>query len=150
MSFQGPQPQSTMTTKEMAKSFSPIILFSIVLPLIDIFTDLRMIFILFSRALPYCIDDKIINIYGININDCSRTNDIVTYCQNKPNLCRSKIHKIYATMLLGKYKKVLYVPSRLFNNTTVFSTFLVKLYCFIHNLVSDGEEQDLDICSATT
>ena len=29
-----------------------------------------------------------------------------------------------------------------------FSSFLVELYCFIHNLVSVGEEQDLDICSA--
>ena len=30
-----------------------------------------------------------------------------------------------------------------------FSSFLAKLYCFIHNLVSIGEEQ-VDICSAIT
>ena len=42
MSVQGLQAQSTMTTKEMLKSFSPIILFSIILPLIDIVTDLNL------------------------------------------------------------------------------------------------------------
>ena len=41
MSVQGHQTQSTMT-------FLPIILFSIVLPLIDIVTDLRIIILLFS------------------------------------------------------------------------------------------------------
>ena len=31
-----------------------------------------------------------------------------------------------------------------------FSPFLTKLYCVVHIMVSDGEKQGLDICSAIT
>ena len=148
MSVHGPHTQSTMTTKEMAKSFPPIILFSIVLPFVDIITDLRMIFILYSRPLPYCIKTRDFRGFYVYNSECLTTNDIETFCRTQPNLCNFEIHKRFATMLLGEYRKVL--PSRLSSNSTEFSSILVKLYCFIHNLVSDGEEQDLDICSATT
>ena len=100
MAVQGPQTQSTMTIKEMAKSFSPIILFSIILPLIDIYTDLRLIFILFSRSVPYCNDD-ISNSYS----ECSNAYYRELFCQNQPNLCKIESHKKFATLLLSKYEE---------------------------------------------
>ena len=102
------------------KTFVPIILFSIVLPLVDIVTDLRLIIRLYTTS---------------------------TSCDGyDPDHCNIK----FATLLLCKYEKIHVVPSRIFNNTNEFSPILVKLCCFIHKLVSDGEEQDLDICSAIT
>ena len=50
-----PPKTMTMTTKEMSKTFLPIILFSIILPLIDIVTDLRLIIRLYSSSLYSCI-----------------------------------------------------------------------------------------------
>ena len=107
MSVQGPQTQSTMTTMEMAKSFSPIILFSIVLPLIDIFTDLRMILILFSRSFLYCISNDVdISISNSDYQNCRETYYKEAFCKNQPNLCNIERHNKFATLLLGKYKKV--------------------------------------------
>ena len=101
---QGPQTQSTMTTKEMAKSFSAIILFSIVLPLIDIVTDLRMIIRLYS-GISNCIfykDD--INVSYSDWANCDTSDDLSTFCQLHPNVCKLENHKKFATMLLGKIK----------------------------------------------
>ena len=104
MSVQGPQIQSTMTTKEMAKSFSPIILFSIVLPLIDIFTDLRLIIRLYSGI-------KSCNPVNVTWNEwayCNRIDDLSTstFCQQFPNSCQTEKHHKFATLLLGKFIKV--------------------------------------------
>ena len=106
MSVQGPQTQSTMNTKEMAKSFSPIILFSIVLPLIDIVTDLRMIIRLFS-GISSCVsyeDIGKLNISSSNVWDCQDADDLSTFCQLHPNVCKLDKHPKFATMLLGKFK----------------------------------------------
>ena len=51
MSVQAPQAQSTMNKKEMLKMFFPIVLISIILPLIDIVTDLRLIIQLYSSVI---------------------------------------------------------------------------------------------------
>ena len=74
MDVHAPSAQYTMTTKEMLKTFSPIILFSIILPLIDIVTDLRIIIRLFSGVF-YCIPPEELNstmegndIYGFSPN----------------------------------------------------------------------------------
>ena len=110
MSVHSLHTQSTMNTKEMALSFSPIILFSIVLPLIDIVTDLRMIFILFSTGFVYCID----NYEDISISDrdyvkCMETNlnHKEAFCQNQPNLCKFITPNNFATLFLGKYKNII-------------------------------------------
>ena len=107
MSVQGPQTQSTMTTKEMAKSFLPIILFSIVLPLIDIVTDLRMIIRLFS-GITSCVpeNDYIFwntfkNVTGSEYFDCYI--DLSRFCQLHSNWCKLEKHEKFATMLLGKF-----------------------------------------------
>ena len=105
MSVQGPHTQSTMTTKEIAKSFFPIILFSIVLPLIDIFTDLRMIIRLFF-GITNCInsDDDINVSYG-EYRKCSFSDDLSTFCLQYPNLCRTEEYNKFAILFLGKYSK---------------------------------------------
>ena len=103
MSVQGPQTQSTMTTKEMAKSFSPIILFSIVLPLIDIVTDLRMIIRLFS-GITSCIDSsEDINVSYLEWRGCTRTDDLFTFCLQNPNVCQNEKHNKFAILLLGEF-----------------------------------------------
>ena len=110
MSVQGPHTQSTMTTKEMAKSFLPIILFSIVLPLIDIFTDLRMIMRLFSGIWQYCIDPyDDINVSIQDRNNCTSSEDLSIFCLQYPNVCRTEKQNKFAILLLGKYKKVFLV-----------------------------------------
>ena len=81
MSFQGHQ--TTMTTKEMSKSFLPIILFSIVLPLIDIVTDLRIIIRLYSGVV-YCRKPE------NNENE-----------DDPDPVCELETHTNFATLLLG-------------------------------------------------
>ena len=96
MSFQGHQ--TTMTTKEMSKSFLPIILFSIVLPFIDIITDLRMIIRLYS-GITGCIP---LNVSHAEFVDCRNTADLSTFCQQNPNACKLEDHPEFATILLGE------------------------------------------------
>ena len=67
-----------MTTKDMLKTFFPIILFSIVLPLIDIVTDLRLIIRLYS-----------------SIYECK------SYEHLSFSTCQ-EIHKKFATLLSGE------------------------------------------------
>ena len=109
MSVQGPQTQSTMTIKEMAKSFLPIILFSIVLPLIDIFTDLRMIIRLFSGINGCIYYDDDINVSVREWESCNSSDDLSMFCLQYPNVCRTEEHNKFAILLLGKYKKVFLV-----------------------------------------
>ena len=110
MSVQGPQTQSTMTIKEMAKSFLPIILFSILLPLIDIITDLRMIIRLFSGSWQKCIYyDYDINVSEDEWDNCTSSDDLSMFCLQYPNVCRTEKHNKFAILLLGKYQKVFLV-----------------------------------------
>ena len=101
MSFQGHQ--TTMTTKEMSKSFLPIILFSIVLPLIDIVTDLRIIIRLFS-GIPGCIYASYTSWDDWNWK-CYHAEDLSTFCQQDENrhVCKVEKYTIFATLLLGEF-----------------------------------------------
>ena len=107
MSVQGHQTQSTMTTKEMAKSFLPIILFSIILPLIDIVTDLRIIIRLYS-GITGCIsyeDYRRSNVSYYEWTSCRDTDDLSTFCQQDKNrhLCKLEEHPKFATLLLSEF-----------------------------------------------
>ena len=108
MSVQGHQTKSTMTTKEMSKTFLPIILFSIVLPLIDIVTDLRIIIRLYfgiSGCIPYENEERIrLNVSYDELISCETTGDLSTFCQQDENrrLCQIEDHSKFATLLLGK------------------------------------------------
>ena len=99
---QGHQTQSTMTTKEMAKSFLPIILFSIILPLIDIGTDLRIIIRLYYGTLSCIPEDDVSYDEWLN---CRTTDDLSTFCQQDENrhLCKLEEHPKFATLLLGEF-----------------------------------------------
>ena len=110
MGDQAPSAQSTMTTIEMSRTFSPIILFSIVLPLIDIVTDLRIIIRLFS-GIVYCIlpDDVEFN----DDDDDSRYIyldyldfgfDLEYVKVSSEPVCEVEIHRKFATLLLGELK----------------------------------------------
>ena len=109
MSVQGPQIQSIMTTKEMTKRFSHIILFSIILPLIDIITDLRMIIRLFSGINGCIYYDDDINVSVREWESCISSDDLSMFCLQYPNVCRTEEHKKFAISLLGKYKKLFLV-----------------------------------------
>ena len=129
MSVKASQAQSTMSIKEMTKMFLPIILFSIILPLIDIVTDLRLIIRLYSSRLLSCIlsedliwnemdviDRRDVRVRGYytykdgnrNVSfdewlDCVRSDDFSDFCQQNPNPCIWEKHINLATLLLGEY-----------------------------------------------
>ena len=118
------QPPRTMTTKEMSKSFLPIILFSIILPLIDIVTDLRLIIRLYSGVYSciqyptdliwrykyeglkkygiYYYEDGSRNISYEEWRDCEKSDDLSNFCQQNPNPCIREKHIKFATLLLGE------------------------------------------------
>ena len=109
MGDQAPSAQSTMTTIEMSRTFSPIILFSIVLPLIDIVTDLRIIIRLFS-GIVYCIlpddvefnDDNDVRFIHLDYLDYGFNLEYVKV-SSEP-VCEVEIHRKFATLLLGELK----------------------------------------------
>ena len=86
----------------------PIILFSIILPFIDIVTDLRMIIRLYS-GIPGCIshEDRRFNVTIDEWRDCSHSyiDDLSTFCQQDENrhLCKLEEHPKFATLLLGEF-----------------------------------------------
>ena len=83
------------------KTFLPIIMFNIVLPLIDIVTDLRLIIRLFS-GFPICISyEDGIKVSESEWNNCNSTDDLSTYCHLHSNVCKFETHTIFATLLLG-------------------------------------------------
>ena len=113
MGAQAPSTQTTMTTKEMLKTFSPIILFSIVLPLIDIVTDLRIIIRLFSGIVYCTLPDDV----EFNDDDDDDDDDSYIHLDYEPfgidleyvkvssePVCEVEIHRQFATLLLGELK----------------------------------------------
>ena len=112
-----------MTIVYNIKTFLPIILFSIILPLIDIVTDLRLIIRLYS-GIYICIQFSDLiwigeygseNRYGIynyengsrNISyeewgDCKDSVDLSDFCQQNANPCIREKHIKFATLLLGE------------------------------------------------
>ena len=96
-----------MTTKDMLKTFFPIILFSIVLPFIDIITDLRLIIRLFS-GVSGCIswyDAEQLNVSFGDVTACRKSDDLSTFCQQYPNpdVCTLGKHNKFATFVLGEF-----------------------------------------------
>ena len=126
LSVQAPQAQSTMTTKEMLKMFFPIVFISIILPLIDIVTDLRLIIQLYSSVVYKCIprrdlgdleknnlpsqywyyyyEDGKRNVSYSERNNCLDYDivDLSNFCQQYPNSCIGEIHYKFATLLMGE------------------------------------------------
>ena len=86
-----------LTTGQMVKMFGPIVFFSILLPFVDIVTDLRMIITLYT-GIYACNETKII--YRDTYKVCRANSS--TFCQQTPTLCYVETHPKFATMLLSK------------------------------------------------
>ena len=86
----------------MSSAFLPIILFSIVLPLVDILTDLRLIVRLYSGHL-YCIPCQWKWCYP-ELESCRKSEDLSTFCQQEENRNVCKLEELpkFATLLLGE------------------------------------------------
>ena len=104
MTVQAFQAQPKMTM-EMLKMFFPIVLFSIILPLIDIVTDLRLIIRLYS-GIYGCrsYEDVKLNVSLIEWNDCRNSKDLSKFCQHNlmPKACIFETQYNYATLLFGE------------------------------------------------
>ena len=105
MSVRSPRVKFNMTSKEMLITFFPIILFSIVLPIIDIVTDIRLIIRLFSGFTSCIYQDDIekLNVSPIEWEKCLFSDDLSTFCQLNPNVCKLEKHNKFATLLLGEF-----------------------------------------------
>ena len=102
MSVNAPQAHSKLTTKEMMKMFGPIIFFSILLPSIDIITDLRIIIRLYTQPINICkLDGSGSNITNDEYSNCIFSYDLSLFCKREPSLCKTEIKTINATLLLG-------------------------------------------------
>ena len=79
---------------QLVKMTGPIFLFGVILPFVDMITDLRMIIRLY------------VGVQGCSENAsyyCIRALDFEKYCQDNPGKCSTEKHPIFASMLLGKY-----------------------------------------------
>ena len=82
--------------------FGPIILFSIILPFIDIITDLRMIIRLAFIGIDSCIPRSGSNITSEEYEKCLYLDELSEFCKQNPNLCSIKTKWNFATILLGE------------------------------------------------
>ena len=139
--------EKAMTIKTMIKMFGPIVLFSIVLPLVDILTDLQQIsrFYFLHSCFNWHDIQRLDISYRKKWEECLDSDDLSTFCQQNPTMCET--YKKYAILLFGERTKNC-IKSNL--NHIHFSSILAKLYCFIHNMVPNGEEQGPDIFAAIT
>lgn len=98
---QAPQSESTLTIKAMIKMFGPIVIFSIILPLVDIVTDLLLISRLYI-SVCYTHPDPDKNISWSEWEDCHASDDLSTFCHLNPHVCDPK-YKNFAILLLGEF-----------------------------------------------
>ena len=133
MSVQTTPVQSNMTTKEMLRTFSPIILFSIVLPIIDIVTDIRLIIRLFS-SFNSCIcheDIEKLNVSHTEWENCLFSQDLSTFCQLYPHVCKLEKHSKFATILLGEFIVHMFNSNQLWHFEISVSWLLNYIASFI-------------------
>ena len=89
-----------MDIKAMIKLFGPIVLFSIILPFVDILTDLRLISRLyFGNGTYRCLSnsDRVMR----DERECLESDDRPTYCRLNPTVCEFTTPIVFATMLIG-------------------------------------------------
>ena len=84
---------------QLVKMTAPVFLFGVILPFVDIVTDLRMIIRLYM-GVPGCSRSNSNNsVY----HACVGAPDLEKYCQDNLGACPTERHQIFAFMLLGKY-----------------------------------------------
>ena len=79
---------------QLVKMTAPVFLFGVILPFVDMVTDLRMIIRLYV-GVPGCSANASYT--------CEDTLDLGKYCKDYPGDCATEKHPIFASMLLGKY-----------------------------------------------
>ena len=89
-----------LSTWQMVKMFGPIVFFSILLPFVDIVTDLRMIITLYT-GIQACDKTRIRMNWDWDTYRVCLANSS-TFCQQTPSLCNVETHPTFATMLLSK------------------------------------------------
>ena len=87
--------QRCLPLGQLVKMTAPIFVFGVILPFVDMVTDLRMIIRLFE-GVPACSKD------ASSYRNCVYSNNFTAYCQDNPGDCGSESHQIFASMLLGR------------------------------------------------
>ena len=100
---------SPLPKGQLVKMMAPIFLFGVILPFVDMVTDLRMIIRLYvGVGVPGC------DYYNSNRTvyyACLRAPDLEKYCQDNPGDCSTEQHPIFASMLFGNYNFMYYRTS---------------------------------------
>ena len=92
------EPETPLPLGQLVKMTAPVFGFGVILPLVDMVTDLRMIIRLYA-GVQGC---------AVNASDtCFGSADIDTHCQENPGECSTVQHTIFASMLLGKLNMML-------------------------------------------
>ena len=87
---------------QLVKMTAPVFLFGVILPFVDMVTDLRMIIRLYV-GVPGCSRSNSNNsVY----HACVGAPDLEKYCQDNLGACPTERHQIFAFMLLGKYNLI--------------------------------------------
>ena len=94
---------SPLPKGQLVKMMAPIFLFGVILPFVDMVTDLRMIIRLYV-GVPGCSAN---GFYWL----CQESKDYEKYCQDNPGACSTEQHPIFASMLFGNYNFMYYRTS---------------------------------------
>ena len=87
------EPGTPLPLGQLVKMIAPIFMFGVILPFVDMVTDLRMIIRLYA-GLQGC---------SVNANfTCFESANSDIYCQENPEECSTEQHPIFASILLGK------------------------------------------------
>ena len=86
---------------QLLRMTAPVFLFGVILPFVDMVTDLRMIIRLFV-GVPICDSNNYYSNRTVYYA-CKREPDLEKYCQDNLGACATEQHPIFASILLGKY-----------------------------------------------
>ena len=85
---------------QLVKMTAPVFLFGVILPFVDMVTDLRMIIRLYV-GVPACDFNNYYSNRTVYFA-CDSATDLEKYCQDNLGACATEKHPIFASMLLGK------------------------------------------------
>ena len=90
------EPGTPLPMGQLVKMTAPIFLFGVILPFVDVVTDLRMIIRLYV-GVPGCAGNATRHCLNLGADE-----DFDKYCQDNPGECSKEQHPIFASILLGK------------------------------------------------
>ena len=84
---------------------APVFIFGVILPFVDIGTDFRLIYRLYSGVLgckiPTSNGSTLDNYDWKRNRECRFAKDVQQYCHENPEECFHEPHKLFASLLLG-------------------------------------------------